>query len=81
MPAQDDLQQLRADNALHMLHPMVDPKAARANPPLIVARADGVHIWDIDGKRYLDTVAALWNVNVGHNRAEVKAAIVAGRPA
>ena len=77
MPAQDDLQQLRADNALHMLHPMVDPKVARANPPLIVARADGVHIWDIDGKRYLDTVAALWNVNVGHNRAEVKAAIVA----
>ncbi|MEJ8856575.1 aminotransferase class III-fold pyridoxal phosphate-dependent enzyme [Variovorax robiniae] len=67
---------LREANARHKLHPMIDPKAALANPPLIVERADGVHVWDIDGKRYLDTVASLWNVNVGHNRPEIKKAIV-----
>ena len=62
---------IRSANAQHMLHPMVDPKQARANLPLIVERADGVHVYDIDGHRYLDTVASLWNVNVGHNRREV----------
>jgi adenosylmethionine-8-amino-7-oxononanoate aminotransferase len=67
---------LREANAQHMFHPMADPKAVRASPPLIVERADGVHVWDVDGKRYLDTVASLWNVNVGHNRPEIKQAIV-----
>lgn len=68
---------VRAANARHIFHPMADPKAIQAQPPRIIARADGVHVWDIDGKRYLDAVASLWNVNVGHNRAEVKQAIVA----
>jgi adenosylmethionine-8-amino-7-oxononanoate aminotransferase len=62
---------LRSANAQHMLHPMVDPKQALVHRPLIVERADGVHVYDIDGRRYLDTVASLWNVNVGHNRREV----------
>jgi len=66
---------LRQANAQHMLHPMIDPKAVALAPPLIIDRADGVHVFDIDGRRYLDTVASLWNVNVGHNRPELKAAI------
>jgi len=70
------LEQLREANARYMFHPMIDPKVARANAPLIIERGDGVYVWDADGKRYLDTVASLWNVNVGHNRPEVKQAIV-----
>lgn len=66
---------LRAANARHMLHPMIDPKVVAAAPPLILERGDGVHVWDVDGRRYLDTVASLWNVNVGHNRPEIKRAI------
>lgn len=68
---------LHAYNARHVLHPMADPKAMRANPPLIIARGEGVAVFDTDGRRYLDCVASLWNVNVGHNRPEVKQAIVA----
>lgn len=68
---------VRSANARHMLHPMIDPKAVQQQPPLIVERGDGVHVWDIDGNRYLDTVASLWNVNVGHNRREVIDAITA----
>ena len=66
---------IRSANAQHMYHPMIDPKVVQAYPPLIVDRADGVYIFDIDGNRYLDTVASLWNVNVGHNRREVIDAI------
>lgn len=68
---------IRRANAQHMYHPMIDPKVVQAYPPMIVDRADGVHVFDIDGKRYLDTVASLWNVNVGHNRREVIEAIKA----
>ncbi len=60
-----------------MLHPMVDPKLPERNVPLCIARGDGVYVFDADGKRYLDTVASLWNVNVGHNRPELREAIVA----
>ncbi len=64
-------------NSQPMLHPMVDPKALREHPPLVIDRADGVYVYDLDGRRYLDCVASLWNVNVGHNRPELKQAIVA----
>ncbi len=68
---------IRSANAQHMYHPMVDPKVVQTYPPMIIERADGVHVQDIDGNTYLDTVASLWNVNVGHNRREVIEAIKA----
>lgn len=71
------LQAVRDANGRHMLHPMIDPKVVAAQPPLIIDRADGVYVTDLEGQRYLDTVASLWNVNVGHNRAEIKQAITA----
>ncbi len=70
-------QDTRTHNAQYMYHPMIDPKAVSLTPPTIIERGDGVYVYDIDGKRYLDTVASLWNVNVGHNRPEIIAAITA----
>src|SRR5215467_14044925 len=70
-----DVDYLKTQNARHMWHPMGDPKSSRENPPLIISRGEGVLVFDIDGKSYLDCVAGLWNVNVGHNRPEIKAAI------
>jgi adenosylmethionine-8-amino-7-oxononanoate aminotransferase len=68
---------LRALNARHLVHPMADPRTVHERPPLILVSGEGCWLTDIDGKRYLDTAAGLWNINVGHGRAEVKAAIVA----
>ncbi len=59
-----------------LFHPMIDPKDADDESRLVIERGDGCYIWDIAGNRYIDTVASLWNVNVGHNRAEVKQAII-----
>lgn len=73
---QATIDNVRAANARYMFHPMADPKVVQAGPPLIVERGEGVYVWDVDGRRYLDTVASLWNVNVGHNRPEIKRAIV-----
>jgi adenosylmethionine-8-amino-7-oxononanoate aminotransferase len=43
--------------------------------PLIMARADGVHYWDISGKRYLDALSGIYVVAVGHNNRRVIEAI------
>ncbi len=67
---------LKAHNARHVWHPMGDPKANETDPPLIVAGGEGNYVFDVDGRKYFDCVAALWNVNVGHGRRELKDAIV-----
>src|SRR5215210_700832 len=41
----------------------------------VLERADGVHVWDTDGNRYLDAVAGLGVVNIGYGRREVAEAI------
>ena len=64
------------NNARHVWHPMIDPKMLAENLPVVISGSDGVYISDIEGKVYLDCTASLWNVNVGHNRPEIKAAIV-----
>ena len=64
------------NNARHVWHPMIDPKMSAENLPVVISGSDGVYISDIEGKVYLDCTASLWNVNVGHNRPEIKAAIV-----
>jgi len=66
---------LKEQNARHLWHPMTSPRASESRAPLIIDRGEGVHVWDVDGNRYLDTLGGLWNVNVGHNRPEVKDAI------
>ncbi len=58
-------------------HPMSSSAPGNQARRLVIARADGNYITDIDGNRMLDGVGGLWNVNVGHNRSEVKAAIAA----
>jgi putrescine---pyruvate transaminase len=58
-------------------HPMSSSAPANRSKTLIIASGDGNYITDIDGHRMLDGVGGLWNVNVGHNRSSVKAAIAA----
>ncbi|MDR8080802.1 aminotransferase class III-fold pyridoxal phosphate-dependent enzyme, partial [Burkholderia cenocepacia] len=49
--------------------------AGHTTPTVVIARGDGNSVYDVDGHRMLDGVGGLWNVNVGHNRPEVKSAI------
>jgi adenosylmethionine-8-amino-7-oxononanoate aminotransferase len=36
-----------------------------------MAKADGVHYWDVNGKRYLDALSGIYVVSVGHNNRRV----------
>jgi putrescine aminotransferase len=57
-------------------HPYADMGAVRC-AELVIERADDVWVWDAQGNRYLDATAGLWYANVGHGRAEIRAAVVA----
>src|SRR5438270_3770141 len=48
-----------------------DQMAEWSKAPLIMARADGVHYWDVTGKRYLDALSGIYVVSVGHNNRRV----------
>ncbi len=37
-----------------------------STPPLVVARADGAVVWDVDGRRYVDFAGGLGCQNTGH---------------
>jgi taurine---2-oxoglutarate transaminase len=43
--------------------------------PIPVARAEGVHFWTVDGKRYLDWNSQLMSVLIGHSHPKVIAAM------
>ncbi|HYT91394.1 MAG TPA: aspartate aminotransferase family protein [Gemmataceae bacterium] len=52
-----------------------DQMAEWSKAPFIMARADGVHYWDVHGKRYLDALSGIYVVSVGHNNRRVIDAI------
>ncbi|MDP9167523.1 MAG: aspartate aminotransferase family protein [Actinomycetota bacterium] len=39
--------------------------------PPIITRGEGIHIWDSDGKQFIDGLSGLFVVQVGHGRAEL----------
>lgn len=43
--------------------------------PINAERAEGVYVYDRDGKRYLDFSSQLMNVNIGHGNQKVKDAV------
>lgn len=52
-------------------HGFADMGAVESNGEFVVTRAEGVHVWDDQGRRYLDATAGLWFANVGHGREEL----------
>src|SRR5829696_8185102 len=65
-----------ASSDSHFWHPFADMHAVRS-AELTLVSGDGVHVTDEEGRRYLDGTASLWNVNVGHGRAELAEAAAA----
>ena len=43
--------------------------------PIAAERAEGVYLWDVDGKRYIDFASQLMNVNTGHQHPNIIQAI------
>ena len=63
--------QLQALDTAHYLHPFTDHKDLGARGTRIIERAQGVYLWDSEGRKILDAMAGLWCVNIGYGRTEL----------
>ncbi|GAB2466308.1 aspartate aminotransferase family protein [Hymenobacter qilianensis] len=69
-----DKQQILQDNLDYTLFSW--SKQAGLNP-INAERAEGVYVYDRDGKRYIDFSSQLMNVNIGHGNQKVTEAVAA----
>lgn len=70
------LSNLLAENdKLHWVHPVSAWKAHTEQGPMIFDRAEGIYLYDANGKQYLDGFAGLWCVNIGYGQNSVIEAI------
>ena len=44
--------------------------------PAYIEKADGAYVWDIDGNKYIDYIAALAPINIGYNNPRIKQKII-----
>ncbi len=60
-------------NSLHerdkqyALHHFTNLSAHQENGPLIIERAEGVHVWDTDGNRLIEGMSGLWCAGLGYS--------------
>ncbi|MFT5592418.1 MAG: putrescine aminotransferase [Oceanicoccus sp.] len=64
-------QDIQHIDANHHLHPFTNTGALNAKGARIIEKAEGVYIWDSEGKKLLDGMAGLWCVNMGYGRKEL----------
>lgn len=55
-------------DSAHFLHPFTDFKDLSSRGARIITRAEGIYVWDSEGKKILDAMSGLWCVNVGYGR-------------
>ena len=65
--ARDGMTTLELDD--HYLHPLTDPGDRERLTVLV--KGEGVYVEDETGRRYIDGLAGLWNVSLGHGRTEL----------
>ena len=65
----DGTTQLLETDRRYLVHPLHHPDDHRQ--PLVVTEGRGAMLRDADGREYIDGLSGLWNVNVGHGRAEL----------
>ena len=46
-------------------------------PPIVIERGAGIHLYDADGKKYIDAVGSWWVSLFGHNHPHIIAAVKA----
>ncbi|MEO1794856.1 MAG: aminotransferase class III-fold pyridoxal phosphate-dependent enzyme, partial [Pseudomonadota bacterium] len=54
-----------------LLHPTTNLVAHRTKGPLILERGEGVHVWDSQGRKYIEGLAGLWCTGLGYGNGEL----------
>jgi len=65
-----------ARDIANVLHPYTDLQSHQQVGPIVIARGQGVRVWDEAGKEYIESVAGLWCAALGFdNERLVQAAV------
>lgn len=62
-------------DAASVWHGFTQMDCYAANRPVIVERAEGRELIDVDGRRYLDAISSLWVTTLGHRVPELDQAV------
>ncbi|KAA5596293.1 aminotransferase [Blastochloris sulfoviridis] len=54
-----------------LVHPYTNLAALRETGPLVIERAKGIHVYDVDGKPYIEGLSGLWCTALGYGNEEV----------
>jgi adenosylmethionine-8-amino-7-oxononanoate aminotransferase len=68
---------LRTPAPRHLVCGFASPASIAAHGTVQLVKGRGVYVWDAQGRKYLDGLASLWNVAVGHGRPEIRRAVAA----
>lgn len=65
-------QELSELDKKHFIHPTSSISQQQENgPSFIFTEGKGIYLTDITGKKVIDGMSSLWNVNIGHGREEL----------
>jgi 4-aminobutyrate--pyruvate transaminase len=65
------LSNLAARDIETVVHPYTNLALLRDVGPLVIERGKGVHLYDSDGKAYIDSMAGLWCTSLGYGNEEL----------
>lgn len=54
-----------------VIHPYTNLATHRETGPLIVERGAGIHVWDNEGKQYIEGLSGLWCTALGYGNKEL----------
>jgi adenosylmethionine-8-amino-7-oxononanoate aminotransferase len=66
---------LAADDRRFLWHPFTQQRGWEHEDAPVIERADGVHLFDVDGRRYIDGVSSLWCNVHGHRHPAIDIAV------
>lgn len=61
----------------YQLHPYTNAVEHRNQGPCIIERGEGIHVFDTEGKRYIEGMSGLWSVAVGFSEPRLVEAATA----
>lgn len=71
LPTSEATSELWSKDNKHFIHPYSNFEKFKNEGSVVFSRGESHHIYDHDGTSYLDGIAGLWCVNIGHGRKEM----------
>ena len=66
-----DTKAIQALDSAHFFHPFTDHGDLATRGSRVMTHAEGIYVWDSEGRKVLDAMSGLWCVNVGYARKEL----------